>query len=45
MYSIFWRPIMERVLTYTEASKMHEEELLEVNMALDIYIDNINKTR
>lgn len=36
---------MEGVLTYTEASQMYEEELLEVNMALDIHIDNINKTR
>lgn len=34
---------MERVLTYSEAINMQEEELIEVNVALDIHIDNINK--
>ena len=35
---------MEGVLTYTEALNMYEEDLLEINMALDIHIENINKS-
>ena len=35
---------MERVITYTEASKMYDDELIEVNYALDLYIDMINKS-
>lgn len=31
----FWRPIVLGVLTYTEASQMYEEELLECNIAID----------
>lgn len=33
---------MEGVLSRTEAFGLREEELIEVNMALDIHIDNIN---
>ena len=32
---LFWRPIVNGVLTYTEASQMHITELLEANAALD----------
>lgn len=35
----FWRPISEKFLTYTEASKMYEHELIEVNLAIDRYIE------
>jgi hypothetical protein len=34
---------MEKRLTYTEASKMTKKELLDVNTALDIYIEKVNK--
>lgn len=30
---------MEGVLTYEEASKMYQEELDEINIALDIHIE------
>jgi len=31
----FWRPIVYKVLTYTEASQLTEYELVEANAALD----------
>ncbi|WP_158512815.1 hypothetical protein [Priestia filamentosa] len=32
----FWRPIVAKVITYTEALNMSRTQLLRVNMALDI---------
>jgi hypothetical protein len=40
---LFWRPIVERVLSYSEACEMDIDELYEVNAALDIYIEQKNK--
>lgn len=34
---------MEEKLTYTEASKMTMDELLEANEALNIYIEKVEK--
>lgn len=36
---------MNRVVSYTEASQMDELELAEVNVALNIYIEQMNKKR
>lgn len=35
---------MERVVSYETALTMVEEELIQMNIALDIHIDNINKS-
>lgn len=42
---VFWRPIMEKVLTYSEASVMSPEELMEANAAIDSYIDRSKAQR
>ena len=42
---IFWRPIVFRILSYTEASKMTVDELLESNAALDKYIIEKGQSR
>lgn len=34
---------MEKVLTRQEAFGLREEELIEVNVALDLYIEKVNK--
>lgn len=34
---------MEKIISRKDAFELHEEELIELNMALDIHIDNINK--
>lgn len=39
-----WRLVMEQKITYSEASRMSAEMLLEANAALDIYIDKVNKS-
>lgn len=41
----FWRLIMDEKITYTEASQMDWDELLEANAALDIYIEKLNKKK
>ena len=41
---MFWRLVMEEKITYTEALKMHDEELEEANFALDHYINMIKKS-
>lgn len=40
-----WRPVIEGVLTYTEASQMSHHKLHEANSALDIQIEKINAER
>lgn len=40
---MFWRPIVNSVLTYTEASQMHWDELMEANAALDLHIEKSPK--
>lgn len=42
---LFWRPVMEKVISYEEAKRMTQHELFEVNAALDIYIEKINQAR
>ena len=39
----FWRPIIEGVLSYTEASEMHPYELALVNAGIDYKIEEENK--
>ena len=34
---------MEQVISRKDAFELREEELIELNMALDIHIENINK--
>lgn len=36
---------MDKILTYTEASLMTEEELIKINIAMDIYIENLEKKK
>lgn len=38
-----WRLIMEEKISYTEACQMSKEELLEANVALDLYIEKVNQ--
>ncbi|WP_180227514.1 hypothetical protein [Priestia megaterium] len=38
----FWRPIVERIISYDEALQMSDNQLQEVNMALDILIEKKN---
>lgn len=35
---------MEKVISRKDAFELHEEELIELNIALDIHIKNINKS-
>ncbi|GEM_PF-3808651 len=39
----WWRPIVYGVLTYTEASNLPIEEILEANAALDIKLQHENE--
>lgn len=39
---VFWRPIVERIISYDEALQMSDKQLQEVNMALDILIEKKN---
>ncbi|MFP7735511.1 hypothetical protein ACLHDF_19230 [Priestia aryabhattai] len=39
----FWRPIVERVLSYEEARQMSYYQLQQVNTALDILITKKNE--
>jgi len=36
---------MEKVSTYTEMSQMYDDEIEEINAALDIYIELLEKER
>lgn len=38
-----WRPLLEGVITYTEMKQLYDDELMEINKALDIYIEAQNK--
>ena len=40
-----YRPILEGMLTYTQASNMSYEELEKMNIAIDLYTDKIKKVR
>jgi len=40
-----WRPILEKMLSYKEASTMTHHELFEANAALDIHIEKIEQAR
>ena len=39
----FWRPIMEGKMTYTEMSQLDEDEINEVNAALNYYNELLEK--
>ncbi|WP_277621510.1 hypothetical protein [Indiicoccus explosivorum] len=39
---MFWRPIVAKVLTYSEAIEMSQHQLLEVNAAIDLQIEKDN---
>lgn len=41
----FWRLIMDEKITYTEASQMDWDELMEANAALDLYIEKLNEKK
>lgn len=38
-----WRPVLEQMITYTEMCNMYDEELDEVNMAIDIFVEQQKK--
>lgn len=38
-----WRPVMEKIIPYERAIIMREEELIEVNLAIDRYIEIIKR--
>ena len=42
---MFWRPITNGVLSYSEASQMHWDELMEANAALDIHFEKMPKPK
>lgn len=35
---LFWRPVVSKVLSYTEAMAMSEEQLENVNKAIDVQL-------
>lgn len=39
----FWRPIMEGMSTFSEMSTLYADEIEEFNIAIDLYIDHMNK--
>ncbi|MGP1567981.1 MAG: hypothetical protein ACTTHM_04635 [Peptoanaerobacter stomatis] len=39
-----YRPILEGMLTYTEASNMSYEELEKMNIAIDLFAEKIKKS-
>lgn len=41
----FWRPIMEKMSTFEEMSRMDEEDIAEFNAAIDIKIENVKRAR
>lgn len=37
MYDLFWLPVLKGYISYTEACKLYEYELIELNMAIGKY--------
>lgn len=40
---MFWRPIVEGILSYNDAKTMELDEIYEVNAALDMLIEKKNQ--
>lgn len=40
---VFWRPILEKVASYTEMSEMSVDDALTLNAALDIFNEKKNE--
>jgi hypothetical protein len=41
----FWRPIVHEILSYSEASRMNQQEIMEANAALSRYFKEQNRKK